>query len=135
MERKFRITVDGRQYYVTVEDLSEVSSLPYSQAGTAYMPPPPPNWNSPEVPAAAPPVQPAVPVPADGAVVVCTLGGVVDQVLVAIGQEVGAGDRVAVIEAMKMKTPMITQRAGKVAAILVKPGDSVETGQVLVELS
>ena len=33
-----------------------------------------------------------------------------------------------------MKTPIAAPRAGKVGLILVKAGESVETGQVLVEL-
>ncbi len=134
MERKFRITVDGRQYNVSVEDLSDVGSLPYSQASAMYAPAAP----------AAPVAAPVAPTPAaapraartsgDG-VVVCTLGGVVESILVNLGQQVNEGDRVVVIEAMKMKTPMIAHRVGKVSAILVKVGDGVETGQVLVELT
>ena len=60
----------------------------------------------------------------------------VDSVLVTAGQQVSAGDHhLVVIEAMKMKTPIAAPRAGKVGSILVKAGESVETGQVLVELT
>ena len=45
------------------------------------------------------------------------------------------GDKVVVIEAMKMKTPMIAHRAGTVTAVAVKAGDAVEAGQVLVSLA
>jgi biotin carboxyl carrier protein len=134
MERKLRITVDGRKYDVTVEDLSDVSSLPYSQP--AYMPPAAPAAFAPPATASAPAA--AAPKPAGPAAagdVVCTLGGVVESILVTIGQQVNAGDRVVVIEAMKMKTPMVAHTSGKVQAILVKVGDGVETGQVLLKLA
>ena len=134
MERKLRITVDGRKYDVTVEDLSDVSSLPYSQP--AYMPPAAPAAFAPPATASAP--APAAPKPAGSAAagdVVCTLGGVVESILVTIGQQVTAGDRVVVIEAMKMKTPMVAHTSGKVEAILVKVGEGVETGQVLLKLA
>ena len=134
MERKLRITVDGRKYDVTVEDLSDVSSLPYSQP--AYMPPAAPAAFAPPATASAP--APAAPKPAGPAAagdVVCTLGGVVESILVTIGQQVNAGDRVVVIEAMKMKTPMVAHTSGKVQAILVKVGEGVETGQVLLKLA
>ena len=134
MERKLRITVDGRKYDVTVEDLSDVSSLPYSQP--AYMPPAAPAAFAPPATASAP--APAAPKPAGPAAagdVVCTLGGVVESILVTHGQQVNAGDRVVVIEAMKMKTPMVAHTSGKVEAILVKVGEGVETGQVLLKLA
>ncbi len=67
--------------------------------------------------------------------VVATLAGVVESVLVNTGQQVNAGERVLVIEAMKMKTPITASHAGKVAAILVKAGDGVEAGQLLVKLA
>jgi biotin carboxyl carrier protein len=132
MERKLRITVDGRKYDVTVEDLSDVSSLPYSQP--VYMPAAAPAAFAPPATASAPAAaKPAGPAAAGD--VVCTLGGVVESILVTLGQQVNAGDRVVVIEAMKMKTPMVAHTSGKVEAILVKVGEGVETGQVLLKLA
>ena len=55
--------------------------------------------------------------------------------LVALGQTVSAGDTVAIVEAMKMKTPMIARISGKVTNIAVKAGDPVEPGQVLLTIS
>jgi biotin carboxyl carrier protein len=135
MERKLRITVDGRKYDVTVEDLSDVSSLPYSQPGMVYMPPAAPAAFAPPATASAPAPASKPAGPAAAGDVVCTLGGVVESILVTLGQQVNAGDRVAVIEAMKMKTPMVAHTSGKVEAILVKVGEGVETGQVLLKLT
>ncbi len=73
--------------------------------------------------------------PAEPGDVVSTLGGVVESLLVTAGQQVGEGERVVVIEAMKMKTPITAHKAGKVDAVLVKVGDGVQTGQVLLKLS
>lgn len=54
MEKKFRITVDGKQYSVTVEDLTEGPSLLYPTPGSMTIPSP-----QPAAPAAAPaPLQP-----------------------------------------------------------------------------
>lgn len=129
MEKKFRITVDGRQYSVTVEDLSDGSSLLYPDAGSMTIPSPP---------AAAPAAVAATPAAAKGPIgagdVASTLGGVVESIAVSVGQAVNQGDKVAIIEAMKMKTPMIAPRAGKVTAIHVKAGDAVEAGQVLLSI-
>jgi biotin carboxyl carrier protein len=60
---------------------------------------------------------------------------VVDAVEVAVGQAVAVGDKIAVIEAMKMKTPIHAQQAGTVASVAVKPGDPVEAGAVLMTIA
>ena len=128
MEKKFRITVDGKQYNVTVEDLSEGSSQLYPAPGSMTIPTPPP-----AAPAAAP-APAAAKGPAGAGDVTSTLGGVVESIAVSVGQAVNQGDKVVVIEAMKMKTPMIAHRAGNVTAIHVKAGDAVEAGQALVSI-
>ncbi len=51
---------------------------------------------------------------------------------VALGRDVAAGDRVATIEAMKMKTEVLSKVTGKVTNIAAKANESVETGQVLM---
>jgi biotin carboxyl carrier protein len=127
MEKKFRITVDGKQYSVTVEDLSEGSSQLYPAPGSMTIPTPPP-----AAPAALAPA--AAKGPAGAGDVTSTLGGVVESIAVSVGQAVNQGDKVVVIEAMKMKTPMIAHRAGNVTAIHVKAGDGVEAGQALVSI-
>ena len=49
------------------------------------------------------------------------------------GQTLQKDDVLLVLEAMKMETSVTAPVAGTVAAIKVKPGDSVQSGQVLVE--
>ena len=131
MEKKFKITVDGREYNVTVEDLSE-------GAGSLY--PAPGSMNIPAPQAAAPTAAPAAAAPAARGPsgpgdVVATLGGVVESIAVTVGQQVNQGDKVAVIEAMKMKNTMVAARSGKVSAIAVKVGDAVEAGHVLLTIA
>jgi pyruvate carboxylase subunit B len=48
---------------------------------------------------------------------------------------VQAGQAVVVMEAMKMENDLRTQSSGIVSSVRVKPGDTVEKGAVLVELS
>ena len=62
------------------------------------------------------------------------MGGVVVEVLVKVGQTVASGDQLLVLEAMKMKTPVIASRGGQVTRVLVAPGDAVEGGQPLVTI-
>ena len=85
--------------------------------------------------APAAPAAPAARGPSGPGDVVATLGGVVESIAVTVGQQVNQGDKVAVIEAMKMKNTMVAARSGKVSAIAVKAGDAVEAGQVLLTIA
>jgi pyruvate dehydrogenase E2 component (dihydrolipoamide acetyltransferase) len=133
MERKFKITVEGRQYNVTVEELSDQNSLPYPEPGglIASSVPLTSSFVSP-APAPAEIVTRGAAEPGD---VVSPLNGVVESVLVTVGQQINEGDCALVVEAMKMKTPVTIKRAGTVANILVQAGDGVEAGQVLVKIA
>lgn len=131
MIRKLKITVDGRAYDVTVEDVSESPSMlipqPGDMAAAAAAAAP-----SAPAPAAAPAAAAAGPVgPGD---VPSPLGGVVVSIDVSVGQQVNEGDKVATLEAMKMKTVVTASKTGKVANIAVKPGDGVEAGQVMMTI-
>ncbi|MEA3548629.1 MAG: biotin/lipoyl-containing protein, partial [Thermodesulfobacteriota bacterium] len=56
------------------------------------------------------------------------------EVVVEPGQKVAAGDRLIMLEAMKMQTPVVTEVAGEVEKISVKVGDAVKPGDKLVKL-
>jgi len=51
---------------------------------------------------------------------------------VEIGQEVKAGERVLLVEAMKTFNDIVAPRAGKVTAIMVEDGQPVEYGEPLL---
>ena len=63
------------------------------------------------------------------------LPGVVIEIKVAVGDEVKQGDNVIVLEAMKMANNLEANKDGKVAAVLVKQGESVmeDTPLVVIE--
>ena len=61
--------------------------------------------------------------------------GVVDEVKAAAGDKIEKGQVVIVLEAMKMESPIYAPNAATVSAILVKEGDAVSEGQVLIQLS
>ena len=127
MEKKFKITVDGRTYDVTVEDLSEGGSMLFPEPGDMTVPQPQP---------AAPAAAPAAPAPAAGAAgpgdEPSPLAGVVQEIHVTVGQAVSDGDKVITLEAMKMKTAVISHFSGTVKNIAVNVGDAVDAGQVLL---
>jgi geranyl-CoA carboxylase alpha subunit len=62
------------------------------------------------------------------------MNGKVVAVLVAEGQAIERGQRVVVVEAMKMQHEMTAGASGTITRLAVKPGDQVATRQLLVEL-
>jgi propionyl-CoA carboxylase alpha chain len=67
--------------------------------------------------------------------VLSPMPGLVVSLDVAVGQEVRAGEAVAVIEAMKMQNIIRAERDGVVKAVNAAAGDSVAADEVLVEFA
>jgi propionyl-CoA carboxylase alpha chain len=67
--------------------------------------------------------------------VISPMPGLVVSIDVAEGQEVRAGEAVAVIEAMKMQNIIRAERDGVVKAVSARAGDSVAADEVLVEFA
>lgn len=82
----------------------------------------------------------AAPAPASkpagaGKAVTSPLPGVIIEVSVKEGQAVKAGQKVAVIEAMKMENEIQASADGTVTAVLVNKGDSVLEGAEIVKIA
>jgi acetyl-CoA/propionyl-CoA carboxylase biotin carboxyl carrier protein len=68
------------------------------------------------------------------ATVASPLAGTLVRVAVTAGQRVAEGELLAVVEAMKMETPLLAPFAGTVVAVASTPGAPVAAGQAVVEL-
>ncbi len=132
MQKTFRITVDGRSYHVVVEDLDTSTAPAFARPVPAVIPATAQAPVAVAAPVVAAPAATAA--PAGPGSVVAPLGGVVFSIDVPLGHTIAVGDRVATIEAMKMKTEVMSKLAGKVAHIAVKANESVETGQALMTI-
>jgi pyruvate carboxylase len=58
--------------------------------------------------------------------------GAVVSVVVGVGEEVAAGQKLLTLEAMKMETTLYAERAGKIAEVLARTHTQVEAGDLLV---
>jgi len=65
----------------------------------------------------------------------CPMPGLVVSIAVAEGQEVKAGETLAVIEAMKMENVLRAERDGIIKEIRVKQGDSVAVDAAIMEFA
>ncbi|SDE68402.1 3-methylcrotonyl-CoA carboxylase alpha subunit [Paracoccus isoporae] len=71
---------------------------------------------------------------AGDALTLSPMPGLVKAVFVEPGQQVAAGDRLAILEAMKMEHTLTAARDGVVAEVLAAAGDQVEAGAALIRL-
>ncbi len=131
MEKTFRITIEGRAYVVTVEDITaEGEQRLYPEPGSMKVQP-----SEPSPPPAAGPADTAPAAAAEPGDEVAPMAGVVKAVHVTVGQHVAEGDKLLDVEAMKMVTQVLATRAGTVDEIAVASGDPVEAGQRLLRLT
>lgn len=123
---KLKITVDNKIYEVEVEAVDSEPAPPPTYIIQSAAP------RAAVAPVAAPPAAAGAPVNEDK---VCRspISGIVVKVLVQPGQSLQPGDKMLVLEAMKMETNITSPVAGVVAKVNVNQGDSVQAGLVLVE--
>ena len=133
MSKRYRVTVDGTSYDVTVEDLGGASA-PVSVAAPA--PSAAPAAPAPVAPAPAPAPVAAAPAPSaeGGTVIAAPMPGKILRVSVSVGTAVNAGDVLLILEAMKMENEISAPSAGTVKEIRAREGDSVNSGDTLVVL-
>lgn len=140
---RYRVTVDGRRYYVEVDDpharpvTATVSGTTFSvdvePSDSTDVPldePAPPAAGAPQTaPAGAPAA--AVP-PGDPDRMVAPIPGVVASIAIAAGQQVARGDELLTLEAMKMMNVIRSPREGRVDTVHVAQGSRVAQGDTLV---
>jgi propionyl-CoA carboxylase alpha chain len=61
--------------------------------------------------------------------------GLVKAIHVTEGQDVKAGDALAIVEAMKMENILKAERDGTVKKVAAKPGDSLAVDAVILEFA
>ncbi len=133
MRRRFKISVEGHDYDVVVEEVTEEAGGLYPDRET--MRAAPLQSSAPAGVVAAPAKAAAEHRPAAGpGDVVSPLAGVVLSIDVELGAAVDPDTPVATLEAMKTKTMVKAGRSGTVSAIAVSAGQAVEAGQALLTI-
>ncbi len=122
--RPIMATVDGETFEVWPAE----SSLPAAAPAPVVRPAPVP------APVPAPAVRPAA--ASNGSAsrqVVAPIPGTILSISVKEGQVVAFGQELATLEAMKMKSALRANRAGKIGAIHVSAGDKVGQNQPIMD--
>jgi biotin carboxyl carrier protein len=142
MKKEYKYTINGNQYEVAIGDI-EGTIATVTVNGEEYKV----EWEPEAEPEKKKPVlgKPAAASEASASeesasnanvntnnAVKAPLPGVITSIEVAVGDEVKAGDTLLVLEAMKMANNIEAEKDGKIAAILVKAGQSVMEDDPLV---
>lgn len=131
--KKYKITVDGQTYEVEVEDMGcSTNASPVAAPVAAQAAPAPTVTASapaPKAPTAAPAASASS---ASGTKLPAPMPGTILSVAVAVGDEVKKGQVLMVLEAMKMENEIVAPDAGKVEAIFVSKGSSVNAGDPMI---
>ena len=135
---KAAVEVNGVSYQVDILTEGYTAPAPRPAATPAAAPAPAPAA-APAAPAPAPqPIAPAAPAaepaaPAGkGTAVQSPLPGVILDIKVAVGDQVKAGQTVAILEAMKMENNINAECDGVITAIKVSKGDNILEGSDIV---
>lgn len=137
MLRKFKISIDGTQYLVEMEEVGAPVPTPADLAAPA--PAPAPAAAPAPAPAAAPEPEPApaaaTPAPAGAHVQGAPMPGTILDIHLNVGDSVKANQPVMVLEAMKMESEIVAEVDGVIASIGVSKGDMVNPGDELFSIA
>ena len=117
----FDVTVNGATYEVESENAPVAAPAPQPAAAPVQAAPA----------AAAPAAKPA----GAGEKVASPLPGVIIEISVKEGQQVKAGQKVAILEAMKMENEIPAPKDGTITEIHVHKGDSLQEGDPVVTIA
>ena len=131
--KQLKITVNGKSYDVTVEELGGVATPVQAPVATpAVQAAPAPQAAPAEAPKAAP--APQAQAAGEGEPVNAPMNGNIVDVKVSAGQTVKSGDVLVVLEAMKMENEIMSPKDGVISAVCVTKGETVDTGKTLVTI-
>ena len=132
MIKQYKITVNGKVYDVSVEEIKSEKSKPVATVVNTATPAAAPKPAA--TTSAVPAPKAAVAIDENAISVKATMPGTILSFNVAVGDKVQEGQVVAILEAMKMENEVTAPASGEVKSIHVEKGSSVVEGQVILQI-
>ena len=131
MIRQFKVKVNSKDYHVEVEEVSrEIATSPAADMAKKKM------ENAVTLETLTKKKKPAITFEVGSKCEVkAPLPGTIADILVKEGKSVHAGDKLLVLEAMKMENAILAPASGKIESINVSSGDSVLGQQLLLVIA
>lgn len=128
MEKFLKVTVNGTVYDVKVEEVKP-GEIKSEEKVPTQIPESKPTVEQPK------PIENKVSPSAGNIKVLAPMPGNIWKIKTSIGAKVEKHEVLLILEAMKMENEIVAPEAGTVTNILVKEGDAVEPGKVMVEMA
>lgn len=141
--KEYKFKINGKEYNVAINSIEgNMADVTVNGSSYAVEMENSPVIQAPAAPAAAPaastqpaPAVAAAPASGSARTINSPLPGVIIEISVKEGQAVKKGQKVAVIEAMKMENEILAEFDGTVTAIHAAKGDSVLEGAKIVSIA
>ncbi|EOL41409.1 acetyl-CoA carboxylase biotin carboxyl carrier protein subunit [Enterococcus phoeniculicola] len=129
MLRKFKISIDGKEYLVEME---EIGGVPQPAASIPPAAPAPTQETTPAPVEITP--APVETTQAGADAMPSPMPGTILKILVNVGDSVQENQPLMILEAMKMENEIVAGKAGTISGIHVTQGDMVNPGDSLITI-
>lgn len=126
MIKQYKITVNGKLYDVSVEEIGEIlGGVQASKTISTFVNTDNANTNKP---------QDSIPIDENAISIKAPMPGTILSFNVSVGDTVSEGQVLAILEAMKMENELVSPASGKVKSIHVEKGSSVVENQIILQI-
>lgn len=120
--------VNGKQHIVHIDTIEQLTNASEPQASKTIS-------ATPSATPAPSPSQSSAPQPSSSGSILTPIPGQIISITVSLGEQVRTGQKLLVLEAMKLENSITATKDGTVSEILVAEGDVVNQGQPLIVLT
>ena len=133
MIKQYKITVNGKLYDVSVEEVGEIlGGVQASKTISTFVNTDNANTNNEKQ--ISNKAQDSIPIDENAISIKAPMPGTILSFNVSVGDTVSEGQVLAILEAMKMENELVSPASGKVKSIHVEKGSSVVENQIILQI-
>ena len=135
MIKQYKITVNGKLYDVSVEEVGEIlGGVQASKTISTFVNTDNANTNNNNEKQISNKPQDSIPIDENAISIKAPMPGTILSFNVSVGDTVSEGQVLAIHEAMKMENELVSPASGKVKSIHVEKGSSVVENQIILQI-
>ena len=135
MIKQYKITVNGKLYDVSVEEVGEIlGGVHASKTISTFVNTDNTNTNNNNEKQISNKPQDSIPIDENAISIKAPMPGTILSFNVSVGDTVSEGQVLAILEAMKMENELVSPASGKVKSIHVEKGSSVVENQIILQI-
>ena len=135
MIKQYKITVNGKLYDVSVEEVGEIlGGVQASKTISTFVNTDNANTNNNNEKQISNKSQDSIPIDENAISIKAPMPGTILSFNVSVGDTVSEGQVLAILEAMKMENELVAPASGKVKSIHVEKGSSVVENQIILQI-